>query len=59
MQISKEDYEKYFTPLEIDAEDFDKIVQNAAAAPTKDIKVDYIEVTDAIEIKGVLLRVGK
>lgn len=53
--LSKEDKAKWIDPIYIDTEEKAEMLVNAlekaAAAPCKNIDVDYKEVTDAIEIR--------
>lgn len=55
LDLSKEDKAKWIDPIYIDTEEEAEMLVNAleraAAAPHKDINVDYKEVTDAIEIR--------
>ena len=53
--LSKEEKTKWIDPIYIDTEEEAEMLVNAlekaAAAPCKNINVDYKEVTDAIEIR--------
>ena len=53
--LSKEEKAKWIDPIYIDTEEEAEILVNAlekaAAAPCKNIDVDYKKVTDAIEIR--------
>lgn len=55
LELSKEDKIKWIDPIYIDTEEEAEMLINAlekaAAAPCKNIDVDYKEVTDAIEIR--------
>ena len=55
LELSKEDKTKWIDPIYTDtkeeAEMLINVLERAAAAPHKDIDVDYKEVTDAIEIR--------
>lgn len=55
LDLSKEDKAKWIDPIYIDTKEEAEMLVNAleraAAAPHKDINVDYKEVTDAIEIR--------
>lgn len=55
LKLSKEDKIKWIDPIYIDtkeeAEMLINALEKAAAAPCKNIDVDYKEVTDAIEIR--------
>lgn len=55
LELSKEDKIKWIDPIYIDTEEEAEMLINAlekaAAAPCKNINVDYKEVTDAIEIR--------
>lgn len=55
LELSKEDKIKWIDPIYIDtkeeAEMLINALEKAAAAPCKNIDVDYKEVTDAIEIR--------
>lgn len=55
LELSKEDKIKWIDPIYINTEEETEMLINAlekaAAAPCKNIDVDYKEVTDAIEIR--------
>ena len=55
LELSKEDKIKWIDPIYIDTEEeaerLINALEKAAAAPYKNIDVDYKEVTDAIEIR--------
>lgn len=55
LELSKEDKIKWIDPIYIDTEEeaerLINALEKAAAAPCKNIDVDYKEVTDAIEIR--------
>lgn len=55
LELSKEDKAKWIDPIYIDTEEEAEMLVNAlekaAAAPCKNIDVNYKEVTDAIEIR--------
>lgn len=55
LELSKEDKTKWIDPIYIDTKEEAEMLVNAleraAAAPHKDINVDYKEVTDTVEIR--------